>query len=136
MLEWAEIKKIRRWMATLYQIYDSMILKPYLDDIILCYHCKIIFFFYLGVASGIFMGWWVQCALVLWNSRRYITISLQDDNYYNLQKLQQKKKVTLFWKLCNFIFLCAKYCLTQCQLHADTWRCIFLWEWLDLNLIF
>lgn len=53
-----------------------------------------------------------------------------------IYKLQQKKKVTLFWKLCNFIFLCAKYCLTQCQLHADTWRCIFLWEWLDLNLIF
>lgn len=129
MLEWAEIKKTRRWMATLYQIYDSMILKPYLDDIILCYHCKIIFFLFgsclwnlHGVVSAVCFSF-MEFTKILQSLFRMTTITIY--------KLQQKKKVTLFWKLCNFIFLCAKYCLTQCQLHVDTWRCIFLWEWLE-----
>lgn len=61
------------------------------------------FFFYLGVASGIFMGWWVQCALVLWNSRRYYNLS---SGWQLLQftKITTEKKSDAFLKIVQFYF--------------------------------
>lgn len=89
-------------MATLYQIYDSMILKPYLDDIILCYHCKIIFFFIWELPLESL--WGGECSVLqFYGIHEDITISLQDDNYYNLQ-ITTEKKSDAFLKIVQFYF--------------------------------